>query len=139
MEGAVFAERDHVVNILAHSLGPRQRGHDAPVTDDLKPKPSPCGQRKSYVSTRGCGNTGGRGRVVRAQDIPVHRGMLSPRMGTTLHVSSKVSHFKAQGDIGVPSKMANNLPRGNDLAPKMSRHLRGESSQQSLTLVRGQA
>ena len=40
VQGAVLAEGDHVVHALAYSLGPRQRGHDASVTDDLQPNAS---------------------------------------------------------------------------------------------------
>lgn len=35
VKGAVLAEGDHVVHALAYGLGPRQRRHDAPVTDNL--------------------------------------------------------------------------------------------------------
>lgn len=48
MEGTVLTEGDHVVDPFAHSLGPRQRGHDAPMTDDLRPKQSPCVHRDQY-------------------------------------------------------------------------------------------
>lgn len=58
MQGAVLAEGDHVVHALAYSLGPRQRGHDASVADDLKPntkRPSAQGDRSSF-STMGRGS-----------------------------------------------------------------------------------
>lgn len=49
VQGSVFAEGDHVVHALAHGLGPRQRGHDASVTDDLQTNTS-IGQHKRILS-----------------------------------------------------------------------------------------
>lgn len=36
MEGPVLAEGDHVVDVLANSLGPHHCGRDATVADDLE-------------------------------------------------------------------------------------------------------
>lgn len=48
MEGTVFTEGDHVVDSFAHSFGPRQRSHDAPVADDLRPTQSPYIQSEQH-------------------------------------------------------------------------------------------
>lgn len=66
MEGPVLTEGNHVVDSFAHSFGPRQRGHDAAVTDDLRP--TQCSQ-SSMINAFYCSTGKRHNQIVGSQDV----------------------------------------------------------------------